>query len=617
MPITHSFDVVIIGAGHAGLEAALAAARLGSRTALITLNLEQLVNISCNPSIGGLGKSHLVAEIDALGGEQARLADLSSIQYKILNRSKGMAVWALRAQIDKYLYARHARKAAEAQTGLQIFQESAADLVMKDGRLSAVVTERGVVFSCKAAVFCTGTFLRGKITIGEYTHSGGRIGELSCDNLSQSLLKTGLRLRRLKTGTPARVRRASLDFSRMEKEEGDAEPLRFHWKDGLNENSRLPCWLTWTSEETHRIIRENRHRSPLYSGKIEGIGPRYCPSIEDKVFRFADKTRHQLYLEPEGLDVEAYYVNGCSSSMPEELQWEFMRTVPGMERVEILKPAYAVEYDAIDSTQLTHSLEYKNLAGLFFAGQVNGTSGYEEAAGQGLIAGINAARSAQGKDPFILPRETSYLGVMVDDLVLQGGNEPYRMFTARSEHRLSLRPDNADRRLTTIGRGLGLVGDIQWKVFKEKNERLERILPNLTSVTMDRAELEKAFSVTTQEPPRYSYLFTRSDLDTAALADTCARQLGEPVEDVRTLAADLKYRGYVENQRQVVERTRKREETAFPPGFTYEGIPGLKIEAVQKLSALRPATLGHASRIPGVTPADIQILLHQLGKLSG
>ncbi|MBN8215322.1 MAG: tRNA uridine-5-carboxymethylaminomethyl(34) synthesis enzyme MnmG [Spirochaetes bacterium] len=617
MPITHSFDVVIIGAGHAGLEAALASARLGCRTALITLNLEQLVNISCNPSIGGLGKSHLVAEIDALGGEQAKLADLSSIQYKILNRSKGMAVWALRSQIDKYLYARHARRAAEGQEGLKLFQDSVADLLMEDGRLIGLRTERGVVFTCKAAVFCTGTFLRGKITIGEYTHSGGRIGELSCDTLSESLRKTGLRLRRLKTGTPARVHRQSLDFSKMEREEGDEEPLRFHWKEGLNRNPRVPCWLTWTHEGTHRIIRENRHRSPLYSGKIEGIGPRYCPSIEDKVFRFAEKARHQLYLEPEGLDVEAYYVNGCSSSMPEELQWEFMKTVPGMEGVEILKPAYAVEYDSIDSTQLTHALEYKNLPGLFFAGQVNGTSGYEEAAGQGLLAGINAARRARGLGDFTLPRATSYLGVMVDDLVLQGGDEPYRMFTARSEHRLSLRPDNADRRLTAIGRELGLVPDDQWAAFKAKEGRLERILPKLRSESMAPSDLERAFSVRTAESARYAYLFTRSDLDTAALAAVCARELDEREEDVRTLAADLKYHGYVENQRQVVERTRKREETAFPPAFAFEGIPGLKVEAVQNLTRVKPATLGQASRIPGVTPADIQILLHHLGKREG
>lgn len=610
MPVRHDVDVVVIGAGHAGLEAAMASARLGAKTALITLHLEHVVSISCNPSVGGLGKSHLVMEVDALGGVMGKLTDLTAIQYKMLNRSKGMAVWSLRAQIDKYQYAKEARKLVERQPGLRLFQDSAADLKVENGRLTGVVTERGVEFSCRSAILCTGTFLRGKITIGDYTAEGGRIGEIAPQKLSASLLSRGLTLKRLKTGTPARVHRASLDFSKMAEEPGDGEPLRFHWKDGLNTNPRVSCWLTHTHEGTHQILRENRHRSPLYSGKIEGIGPRYCPSIEDKVFRFADKTSHQLYLEPEGLDVEEYYVNGCSSSYPEDLQLEFMKTIPGLEQVEILKPAYAVEYDSIEATHLKHSLESRHIPGLFFAGQINGTSGYEEAAGQGLVAGINAAHLAQGKTAITLDRANSYIGVMIDDLVLQGAKEPYRMFTSRSEHRLSLRLDNADRRLTPLGRSIGLVGEEHWSYYQAKEKS---ILDLKARVPVERVPggIAPALGLQADTLPgdmRWAYLFTRSDLDMASILAAAQEPLQVDAEVLRTVAADHKYAGYVAAHEAQMERIRKRADAPIPEAFDYGAIPGLKAESRQRLLERRPENLGQAGRIPGVTPADIELL---------
>ncbi len=621
--VTKEFDIIVIGAGHAGLEASLASARLGKKTALITLNTDHIVYISCNPSIGGVGKSHIVKEVHALGGEMAKLTDLSSIQYKVLNRSKGMAVWSLRSQIDKYLYSKNASEVAFRQQNLSVIQDRADSLLLDEKKVIGVIGERETYYRAQAVILSTGTFLGGKIYIGNYQTMGGRIGELSSQKLSKSLMNFGFELKRLKTGTPPRVHCNSINFSKMKEERGDLDSeLSFSDDITLNQNPRVSCYITYTNDRTHEIIRKNQHRSPLYSGVIEGVGPRYCPSIEDKVIRFSHNDRHQLYLEPESLNTPEYYVNGLSSSMPEDVQDEMIRSVPGLENVEIIKPGYAVEYDYINPIHLQLTLESKLVENLYFAGQINGTSGYEEAAGQGLVAGVNAAMKLDGKMPFILSREESYIGVMIDDLVLKGVNEPYRMFTARSENRLSLRFDNADERLSSKGYKLELISKAKMSIVEEKikKKKMLSILfqkTRLPQLVLSRLEMELKRSLYNPGMnPRagyIDYLFTRGDIPFLTLVDEVVALFPKyPKYLIAGVGADFKYQGYVVKETQTGSKIKKQLETLIPEDFVYDGIPGFKKEAIEKLNQVRPQTLGQAKRMEGISPSDIYILHYHI-----
>ncbi len=614
----NKYDIVIIGAGHAGVEAALASARLGRKTALFTISLDGIANLPCNPSIGGTAKGHLVREIDALGGEMGKAADKTFIQSRMLNRGKGPAVHSLRVQTDRVKYHTYMKKVCEAQENLDIKQAEITEVIVENGKVCGVLTKLGAHYECDGVIIATGTYLKGTVHVGYTSYESGPDATLPATALSESLRKAGLTIRRFKTGTPARVHKRSIDFDKLERQPGDDDIVAFSYETDYELKNQVDCYIAYTNEETHRIIKENITRSALYSGKIEGVGPRYCPSIEDKIVRFPDKERHQLFIEPCGKNTEEMYLQGMSSSLPEEVQLKFYRTIPGLENVKVMRAAYAIEYDCIDPLALYATLEIKEQPGLYGAGQFNGSSGYEEAAAQGFVAGVNAAHKVLGREPLILSRSSSYIGTLIDDLVTKGCSDPYRMMTSRSEYRLLLRQDNADERMMPTGYALGLVGEEDYQRFLKrielKNQEIERVNhtflapnPNLNAMLQEKGTAPLTTGT------RLADLIKRPQLDYKCLApfDPDRPELSDDI--CEKVEIEIKYGGYIKRQQAAVDEMLRLENKAIPVDFDYSAIKGLRLEAVEKLNKVRPDNIGQASRISGVSPADISVLLIYLG----